>query len=275
VVRDSGGAPWFDSSPPRRSPRPQLIGLLVAVGLHAGVWAMLVTVHPSRWMSSDKTVEMEVVEPPPPPPAVAEPGPPPAAPPPRAPRAIPRPVTVAPTVTPPPETPTAPPPPNQESPPNTPPAPPVFGVTMSSVVPGESKMAVPVGNTVATNDRSPPRPGAPVLPLTGAGAPSFVPVADIYIAQQARIVYEVNSADIYPSDAKRMGIEGTVDLRVGIDQNGDVKEVKVIKVKPAGYKFDDAALEAARRAKFSPARTSDGKAVPANITWHYTFALPQ
>ncbi|MEA2700839.1 MAG: hypothetical protein QOI66_5110, partial [Myxococcales bacterium] len=36
--------------------------MLVAVGLHAGVWAMLVTVHPSRRISSDKTVEMEVVE---------------------------------------------------------------------------------------------------------------------------------------------------------------------------------------------------------------------
>jgi len=184
-------------------------------------------------------------------------------------------VAVAPTVTPPPVTPTAPPPPNQEPPPNTPPAPPVFGVTMDSVVGGDSKMAVPVGNTVATNDRSSPRPGTLLRPLDSASVPSFTPVADIYVAQQGRLLFAVNSGDIYPSDARRMRIEGAVDLRVGIDENGDVKEVKVTKVKPTGYKFEDAVLEAVRRAKFAPARSSDGKAVPSRITWHYSFTLAE
>jgi len=146
-------------------------------------------------------------------------------------------------------------------------------VTMSSVVAGDSAMAVPVGNTVATNDRATAPPGPPPRPLASAGPPVFTPVADVYLAEQPRVLVEVNSADIYPADARRMGIEGTVDLRVGIDENGDVKEVKVVKVKPAGYKFDDAAAAAMHRFKFRAARTSDGKSVPARITYRYTFAL--
>jgi protein TonB len=135
-------------------------------------------------------------------------------------------------------------------------------------------MAVPVGNTVATGPRD-PAPGPRSAASPSAGPPAFVPVADVYITQQPQIIFEVNSADIYPSDARRLGVEGTVQLRVGIDENGDVKEVKITKVKPPGYQFDEAARGALLKAKFRPARGSDGKPVPARINYNYTFTLGQ
>jgi TonB family protein len=146
---------------------------------------------------------------------------------------------------------------------------------MDSTVAGDSPMAVPVGNTVATNDRTPAPPGPPPQPYAGGGAPTFTPVPDAYIAVPARVIHEVNSADIYPPVAARMGVEGHVDLRVGIDENGDVKEVKVIRVRPPGYKFDEAAAQAMRQFKFAPARASDGKAVVSRITYSYSFTPAQ
>ncbi len=243
------------------------------MALHGAVAAVLVTVDPLRFARREAAVEMDVVEPPPPPPPASVEEPPPPPPPPvRARVVVQRVITAPKDPTPPPET---PPPPNQEPPPNTPPAPPVFGVTMDSTVTGNSSMAVPVGNTLATNDRTPAPPGPPPRPLPGGGAPVFTPVADIYLASRARVLHEENSPESYPADARRMGISGSVDLRLSIDENGDVKEAKVISVKPSGYQFDDAALKNIRKFKFAPARTSDGKAVPSRLPYKYTFTVPQ
>jgi protein TonB len=255
---------------PEPSWRAPLLALVVAMGVHAAAAAVVLIIHPARFVARERPVEMDVIEPPPPPPEVhAEPPPPP-------PRKSPeRRVVLAPPPRDEPPPPTAPPPPNQEPPPAAPPAPPVFGVTMDSVVAGNSATAVPVGNTVATGDRRPSPPGPP--PALGAreGTPAFTPVADIYIARWPEIISEVNSADIYPPDARRLGVEGSVTLSVGIDENGDVKEVKVVKVKPSGYQFDAAARAAILRAKFRPARGSDGKPVPARIHHDYIFTLGQ
>ena len=67
----------------------------------------------------------------------------------------------------------------------------------------------------------------------------------------------------YPPEAKRLGIEGKVELKLGIDENGRVVQVKVIE--RGGHGFDEAAVKAMRLARFKPAMTSDGKAVPCSI----------
>ncbi|HEY2902923.1 MAG TPA: TonB family protein [Polyangia bacterium] len=250
--------------------RAPLLAMAVALGVHGAAAVVLLTVDPARFAARERPVEMDVVEPSPPPPAVRdEPSPPPPKPPERR-------VVLAPPPRDEPPPPTALPPPNQEPPPAAPPATaavPVFGVTMDSVVAGNSAMAVPVGNTVATGDRRLPPPGPP--PALGArdGTPAFTPTADIYISRWPQLVSQVNSADIYPPDARRLGVEGSVTLSVGIDENGDVKEVKVVKVRPPGYKFDEAARGAMLRAKFRAARGSDGKPAPARIKYEYTFTL--
>ncbi|HEY8923362.1 MAG TPA: TonB family protein, partial [Polyangia bacterium] len=185
----------------------------------------------------------------------------------------PKPVVVKRVVTrePPPEAP--PPPPNQQPPAERPlEAPPVFGVTMDSTVSGGAGIAVPVGNTLMAKPSAAPRgPAAPQAYSGAAQADVFRPVADAYIAKQATVRREVNSADYYPPDALALGLEGAVTLSVGINERGTVVEVRVLK--RAGHKFDEAAVRALRQFEFYPARTSDGRAVPTRITYSFKFTV--
>jgi protein TonB len=238
-----------------------LVGFVVGLAVHGAVVVGLARLGPLTIAHRPQTVEMEVVErPPPPPPVVEEPKPPPPAPPP--PRVVVHRVVVK--ATPP------PPPPNQEPPPTPPPepAPPVFGVTMDSVVTGDSAVAVPVGSTLMTKDRTPGRPTTPT-PAVVTEAPSFAPVAETSIGEFPRTIHEEKGDSYYPPEARRMGLEGQVVLRVGIDRNGAIRTVRPIK--RAGYGFDEAATRALWKFKFSPARTRDGQPVDILITYTYTF----
>jgi TonB family protein len=70
----------------------------------------------------------------------------------------------------------------------------------------------------------------------------------------------------YPERAKSQGLSGEVVLELDVSAAGDVVDGRV--VKPAGDGFDEAALEAARRLRFSPAEI-DGK--PSAVTLEYRF----
>jgi protein TonB len=247
----------------------ELVALVAAVALHLAVALPLGHLHPSDWKARPQTVELEVIEkqpPPPPPPPPEEPKPPPPEPP--RPRPVVRKVTVKPVDE-------APPPPNREPPPtpppDEPPPPPAFGVTMDSVVTGNSSVAVPVGSSVATRDHTPGKPGPPPPAVEGPDPNSFAPVPETSIGEFPRILYEYNRAQDYPPEARRMGIEGKVVLRVGLDRRGAIRSVRVIK--KAGYGFDEVATAAMWKFKFSPARTRDGTAVDFLITYQYSFHL--
>jgi protein TonB len=165
-------------------------------------------------------------------------------------------------------------PPDQPPPPDTT-ARPIFGVTMSSVVPGDAPMAVPVGNATSSKSLGGRAAAVSPAPYAGAGAGDgtqpFQPVPETGIATWPHKLYDVNSAEIYPSEAKILGIEGKVKLSVGIDPKGSVVEVRVIE--RAGHGFDEAAARAMRKFRFSPALTSDGRAVPFRFTYQYTFSI--
>ena len=168
--------------------------------------------------------------------------------------------------------PTAPlPPPNREVPPAPPsaePPPVVFGVTPESVIEGESGVAVPVGNTLMTKDRTPAK--APPAPLPPAVDPNaFAPVADNLICEDAARVVEVKPE--YPAEARRLQIEGQVKLRVAIDRQGKIRWTRVIK--SAGYGMDEAAKLGLARTPFKPAHACDGRLVDQVITLTYTFQL--
>jgi periplasmic protein TonB len=162
------------------------------------------------------------------------------------------------------------PPPNREQPAPAPGAEapqPVFGVTPESVVDGESSVAVPVGNTLMTKDRTPAK--APPAPLAPADPNAFAPVADDLICQPAAQDPDRFVKATYPPEAERLGIEGKVKLRVAVDRHGNVRWTRVIK--SAGYGMDEAAQQALVRSKFKPARTCDGRLVDHVIPWTYTF----
>lgn len=248
-----------------RRPRKRgaLVGTGVALTIHIIVGASLVQVDTSRLFSQDRTVEMEVQETKPPPPEV-RPDPPPPPPPEPKPRVV---MHRAPAA-PPPE---APPPPS-EAPPKAEEAPPVFGVAMSSVVSGDGPgMAVPVGNTLMAKPTKKAAAEAPAKLAGGDGDGLPAPVPEVFVSEPAHVVHEVVAP--FPEEMRRMGIEGHVIAKLLIDENGDVRRVTI--TEKAGHGFDELARDALRKFKFSPARTSDGKAVVTNILYKYKFELPQ
>ena len=247
------------------------LSIAAALLLHASLVLVLSGFHPRETAKSERPVEFEISDPPLPPPVPEAPAPaiaaaPPTPSPPMKVALVPRPKVSAPR----PSATATPPPPNQTPPPQAAPAaPPVFGITMSSVVAGTTGVGVPIGNTTMTK----PGTGAttPAQPYAGPGGDPVAFVPEIYIVTRPRVLFEVNSADIYPEDAKAMGIEGSVKLSVGLDDKGSVIQVKI--VKRAGHGFDEAAVEALKKCKFSPAISSAGRAVPYRFEYTYKFQL--
>jgi TonB family protein len=74
----------------------------------------------------------------------------------------------------------------------------------------------------------------------------------------------------YPAAAQAARQAANVDLELTIDAAGKVTDARV--VTPVGNGFDEAAVEAARRFVFEPARRGD-HAIPARIKYRYVFEL--
>lgn len=75
----------------------------------------------------------------------------------------------------------------------------------------------------------------------------------------------------YPANALRNNIEGWVDVTYTVNADGTVGNVQVVGAEPR-HVFDNAALEAIRRAKFSPA-LRDGVAVESQQHQRIQFTL--
>ncbi len=74
----------------------------------------------------------------------------------------------------------------------------------------------------------------------------------------------------YPRLARELGKEGTVLLRLTIDERGSLTHVEVLR--RAGSGFDEEAVRAARESKFSPARMN-GRAVACRAQLPVRFVL--
>jgi len=73
----------------------------------------------------------------------------------------------------------------------------------------------------------------------------------------------------YPPEALAKGIEGEVIVKLTIDRDGKVIAASIDT--PAGHGFDEAALVAAKRVRFSPARRADGTPFKAIIRFRVGF----
>jgi TonB family protein len=145
---------------------------------------------------------------------------------------------------------------------------PVFGVTQDSVVAGDSPVAVPVGNTLMTKDRTiakapPPLPPAPP-------PPAFVPVDEDEVAEWPKELSKPTG--VYPEAAARLGVGGRVLLKIGIDRKGNVKTARIIQ--KAGYGMDEEALKKIWHHKFAPAKRANGEPVDVYLTYGYRFDPP-
>lgn len=76
------------------------------------------------------------------------------------------------------------------------------------------------------------------------------------VVRKAVPLYEHNPSPPYPPRAKRLGMEGTVILRVRVGESGEALEVEL--EKGSGFALlDDAALAAVKKWQFAPGREND------------------
>jgi TonB family protein len=74
----------------------------------------------------------------------------------------------------------------------------------------------------------------------------------------------------YTDEARRLGVQGYVILRVELRSNGEIGKIRVLRGLPAGLTAN--AIRAACKMKFEPA-VKDGKAVSQFAQVEYTFRL--
>jgi TonB family protein len=152
---------------------------------------------------------------------------------------------------------------------------------MESTTTGDSSVSVPVGNTTMIDPKkSAPHNSAPA-PLPAAlppPKPVYQPVSDLYIKKMPEIDDDGCGRSVrYTREAEELGIEGTVKLRISLDERGHIHDIKVIQ--GLGHGLDEAvvrAFKSMRECKFSPAFANDGKPVPYVIpTYTFHFELPR
>jgi len=209
-------------------------------------------------------VEMEILRAPPPPPEEPEnkpPEPEPEPTPPKPPPPKPPPLKPPPVANKPP--PSAPPPPNEEAAqkPDKP-VPIIAGVSLSSTTEAGT-FSAPVGNTSYGSMKGPATKPEEVKPYK---ADSYALPGEV--DEEPSVLSEFKPP--YPEAARKAGIEGSVRLRLWIDEMGKVQQVRVLR--KAGYGLDEAAQEAIARFKFKPAKKG-GKPTPISITFDFHFFL--
>lgn len=104
----------------------------------------------------------------------------------------------------------------------------------------------------------------------GTGEPeavdAVVPESGVSVA--ARLLSAALPA--YPPSARSEEVEAEVPVEIVVDTTGRVTEAKLLR--HAGYGFDESALEAVRRYRFSPAQRR-GQAVRVRMRWVVQFRL--
>ncbi len=143
-------------------------------------------------------------------------------------------------------------------------APPIFGVTMSSVVgPGSgSGFRVRVGNTLMKEREEQFTEPTKVK--------AYKPVPLHKVTRRPTFTRGVCKPEPYPPKAKKLGIEGRVELEVELCHDGTVGTV--ILLSGLGYDIDAAAIAAIKKCPFEPGSISD-KPVTTRITVGITFII--
>jgi protein TonB len=111
---------------------------------------------------------------------------------------------------------------------------------------------------------------------SGAGsAAAPVSVATIKTLAKPKGNYDAYGKDAdYPPEAKRLGIQGPLKVRLVVDATGKVVQRKVLEPK-LGHGLDELALARAATFEFEPALDSDGKPVASVVVWTFNFSLPE
>lgn len=77
----------------------------------------------------------------------------------------------------------------------------------------------------------------------------------------------------YPAEARQLGIEGAIRVRLLVDETGKVR-TRVL-LNKLGHGLDELALERATKLEFEPAIDTDDKPVSSVVIWTFNMTLPK
>ena len=128
-----------------------------------------------------------------------------------------------------------------------------------------------LASSIGPRRSKPPPPSIVVAPPPGndaaiPGRPAFGQY--VYVEELPEATTKV--PPVYPAEARRAGVDGTVMVQVLVLEDGTVGECRIVKSVPA---LDDAAVAAARQWRFKPAMSKGQPvavwvAVPIRFTLH-------
>lgn len=130
--------------------------------------------------------------------------------------------------------------------------------------PGNGEKSIPSPAPSAARGTS-----AAAIGADNAGSPSGRAIEGVFGATDGPAFIE-KVQPVYPRFARRLGKEGTVLLRLAIDESGTLTTVEI--VERAGHGFDEAAVAAVRTSRFKPARHR-GVPVPCRALLPVRFKL--
>lgn len=250
------------------------VHLLFMVGADA-----MITLYPREKSKPTPRIELVEIEPPPvlrpPPPPVLPPEPERAPEPPPPPKETPRAIRAATPAAPPAEPPPAEPPPPQDTAPDPGGAP---TVSMPDIAPAATGVAVATG---PRNTGKVGRGGTGTGTGSGSGAgsgadpaPAPVSVATLKTRALPKGDYGyIDAGKDYPPEARRLGIEGAIRVRLTVDDRGKVASAMLLN--KLGHGLDELALSRARQIEFEPARNTDDRPVTSVVVWTFNMTLPK
>lgn len=139
----------------------------------------------------------------------------------------------------------------------------------------------PVTAAAAKMADGPPNPAKETVPHQEKGSAPGLPSIPVMVDDtwyeakqldvQPKLAVPFENVVVYPLEAVRRGQEGSVKLKLKVDEFGVVQDVSIIESNPPGV-FDDAVLAAVKKEHFIPA-VKDGRPVRSLIYSRVDFKL--
>jgi protein TonB len=110
---------------------------------------------------------------------------------------------------------------------------------------------------------------------SGAGEGQVVPmsIAAIKTQAEAKGDYQFDAAKDYPSEAKALGVEGDIRVRLVVDEHGKVTSRRLLN--SLGHGLDELAMRRAAQFEFEPAKDTNDRPVASVVVWTFHMNLPK
>lgn len=135
----------------------------------------------------------------------------------------------------------------------------------------ETPLVAPADYVAPPPPPEPPRIEAPAAPPAPPAPPAPLPAGPVNLGSELAVACPERSAPAYPAISRRLGEEGTVVLRVELDETGAVAQAR-IHASSGFRRLDEAALAAVKTWRCQPAQRN-GQPVRATALQPFKFVL--